>query len=253
VGYRWCLTSHAAGFVDALFSRGMTNTLEIVNSLAWRLLAALGDDDFAVERFKPVQDLEQGILDFNDNLVANAYTSFSNFDLWDAWVRVWSLSLRLSNFEINRGYARFADTRDPSSLLRLERLATTGPDYPPARELLAAVGQAVQDVGEGRRDASEAASMMMRMMAEADFVPPQLGLADPKVRSWVVSPPKVAQLLRWTRRDAPPEIGDLFREGLLLFIKKRLDREEFDLAEELRHAIAARPVIGRPLRVPEPR
>jgi FADH2 O2-dependent halogenase len=255
VGYRWCLTSHAAGFIDALFSRGMTNTLEIVNALAWRLLAALRDDDFAIERFKPVQDLEQGLLDFNDNLVANAYTSFRSFELWDAWVRVWSLSLRLANFEINRGYARFADSRDPVWLDRLERLATEGctPDYPPAREFFATVSQVVRDVADDRQDAAQAASAIMGLMRDADFVPPPLGLDDPRIRSWVVSPPKVARMMRWARREAPPEIGQLVREGLLLFVKKRLARDEFDLAEELRHKVAAAPFVGRPLRVPEPR
>jgi FADH2 O2-dependent halogenase len=254
-GYRWCLTSHAAGFIDALFSRGMTNTLEIVNALAWRLLAALHDDDFAVERFKPVQDLEQGLLDFNDSLVANAYTSFRSFELWDAWVRVWSLGLRLANFEINRGYARFADSRDPVSLERLERLATEGctPDYPPAREFFAAVGQAVRDVADGSADPATTASMIMRKLHDADFIPPPLGLHNPGVRSWVVSPPKVAAMMRWSRREAPPEIGQLVREGLFLFMKRRLARDEFDLAEELRHKIAAAPFVGRPLRVPTPR
>jgi FADH2 O2-dependent halogenase len=50
-GHRWCLMSHAAGFIDPLYSRGLTNTCYLINSLAWRLLAALDDDDFSVERF----------------------------------------------------------------------------------------------------------------------------------------------------------------------------------------------------------
>lgn len=255
VGYRWCLTSHAAGFIDALFSRGMTNTLEIVNALAWRLLAALRDDDFAVERFKPVQDLEQGLLNFNDALVANAYTSFQRFELWDAWVRVWSLGLRFANFEINRAYARFLETKDQASLDRLERLAAEGctPDYPPAREFFSRVGQEVREVADGRQEADAAAATISRLMREADFVPQVLGLADPAIRSWVVSPPKVAQLLRWARNEAPDEIGRLVWEGLTLFIRKRFDRDEFDLAEEIKHKVAALPVVGRPLRVPTPR
>lgn len=254
VGYRWCLTSHAAGFIDPLFSRGMTNTLEIVNALAWRLLEALREDDFAVERFKPVQDLEQGLLEFNDNLVANAYSSFQRFELWDAWVRVWSLSVRFANFEINRSYARYLDTRDQAHLTQLERLAADGctPGYPPAREFFARVSQEVRDVADGRQDALLAAATIMRLMHDADFVPPALGLADPTIRSWVVSPPKVARLMHWAEREAPEEIGRLVRDGLILFIRRRLARDEFDLAEEIKHKAAAIPVLGRPLRVPAP-
>ncbi|HWR48359.1 MAG TPA: tryptophan 7-halogenase, partial [Pseudonocardiaceae bacterium] len=58
VGYRWCLTSHAAGFIDPLFSRGMSNTMETVHALTHRLLDAIRDDDFSVERFTHMQDLE---------------------------------------------------------------------------------------------------------------------------------------------------------------------------------------------------
>ncbi|NEE59450.1 FAD-dependent oxidoreductase, partial [Streptomyces sp. SID8455] len=33
IGDRWCLMSHAAGFLDPLFSRGLSNTLEVVDAL----------------------------------------------------------------------------------------------------------------------------------------------------------------------------------------------------------------------------
>lgn len=255
VGYRWCLTSHAAGFIDALFSRGMTNTMEIVNALAWRLLDALRDDDFAVERFKPVQELEQALIDFNDELVANAYTSFRSFELWDAWVRVWSLNLRFANFEINRAYAQYLDTGNQDSLERLERLAADGcvPGYRPAREFFARAGEQVRAVADSGHDATAAARNILRLMREADFVPQPLGLADPAVRSWAVSPPKVARLMHWARNEAPPEIGRLVWEGLSLFIRKRLAPDEFDLTEEIKHKVATLPVVGRPLRVPTPR
>jgi len=50
-------------------------------------------------------------------------------------------------------------------------------------------------------------------------------------------------------RDAPPEIGQLVYEGLTLFIRKRLSRDEFNLGAELKHTIAEWPVVGRPLHV----
>ncbi len=36
-------------------------------------------------------------------------------------------------------------------------------------------------------------------------------------------------------------------------MKKRLAGGEFELTEELKHFLAARPMIGRPLRVPDAR
>nr|AAQ04684.1 halogenase A [Actinoplanes sp. ATCC 33002] len=254
IGYRWCLTSHAAGFVDALFSRGLSNSLEIVNALGWRLLEALRDDDFAEERFAYVQKLEQGLLDFNDNLVANAYESFGTYELWDGWFRVWSLGQILATFEINRAYAKFLDSHDSKHLAPLERIAPHGsiPDYPPARQLLAAVSDEVRAVSAGGQTGEDAARRVMRLLRASDFVPPAFGLTDPDNRWFNATLPKVLKTLRWARTDAPPEIGRLVTEGLTLFMRKRLSPDEFDLAEEMKHVAADWPLIGRPLRVPEP-
>src|SRR2546430_2734249 len=50
-GYRFCLMSHAAGFVDPLFSRGMVNTVEVIYGLIDPLLHALATDNFDQEGF----------------------------------------------------------------------------------------------------------------------------------------------------------------------------------------------------------
>ncbi len=251
-GDRWCLTSHAAGFVDALFSRGLSNSFEIVNALGWRLLDALDEDDFSAERFAPVQHLEQSLLDLNDDLVANAYTSFGDFRLWDAWFRVWSLGQILATFEINRAYARYLDTHQVSELEHLAEIAPAGSisDHDPARELLARVSERVRAVAAGDADAGRAAAGIMQDLANADFVPPAFGLHDPENRWFNATPSKVAKTLLWARRDAPEPIGDIVHEGLTLFIKKRLSREEFDLVEEFKHLAAGWPILGRRLRVP---
>lgn len=252
MGYRWCLTSHAAGFVDALFSRGLSNSFEIVNALGWRLLDALDDDDFSEERFAPVQELEQSLIDFNDDLVANAYTSFGDFRLWDAWFRVWSLGQILATFEINRAYAKYLDTHEAAELEHLARIAPAGsiPDYAPARELMARVSQRVEAVQAGEADAGRAAAGIMDDLANADFVPPAFGLHDPANRWFNATPSKVVKTLLWARKDAPEPIGEIVHEGLTLFIKKRFSRDEFAVGEELKHIAAEWPVVGRRLRVP---
>lgn len=247
IGYRWCLTSHAAGFVDALFSRGLSNTMEIINALGWRLLDAIREDDFSVERFEYVQKLEQGLLDFNDDLVANAYTSFQNWDLWDGWFRVWSLGQILATMEINRAYANYLVDHDPATLERLERQAPDGaiPDYAPARAMLRKVSELTQEVQAGRADAQTTAEEIRGILQETDFSPPAFGLTDPNNRWIYATTGKVLGTLRWTKKEAPPEIGKLVNEGLTLFIRKRLSKDEFDLMGELRHGLANIPVIRR--------
>jgi FADH2 O2-dependent halogenase len=250
VGYRWCLTSHAAGFIDALFSRGLENTMEIVNSLVCRVIDAVRDDDFSVERFEYVQHLEQGLLDFNDDLVANAYTSFQDWNLWDAWFRVWSLAQILATFEINRTYAKYLDSRDMAAIEHLAKLEPHGsvPEYPPARELFRSVSSTVQQVQNGQLDAATAAEHIFKLLGEADFSPPAFGLKDRDNRWYNATAPNVARTLRWAKKEAPPEIGDLVYEGLTLFLRKRLSPDEFDLRGELKHTLAERPILGRPFR-----
>jgi len=254
VGYRWCLTSHAAGFVDALFSRGLSNTMEIINALGDRLLGAIRDDDFSVERFAYVQELEQGLLDFNDDLVANAYTSFGDFDLWDAWFRIWSLGQILATFEINRTYARYIENRDPEQLRGLERIAPNGaiPEYPPARMLLKQVSELTQAVAAGEADPKQTADEIMKLLQACDFSPPAFGLTSKKNRWFNATSGKVLSTLKWAKTDAPDPIGDLVYDGLVLFMKKRFSRDEFDLAEEAKHIIAQWPVVGKRLRTPQP-
>jgi FADH2 O2-dependent halogenase len=258
VGYRWCLTSHAAGFIDPLFSRGMSNTTETVHALTHRLLTAIRDDDFSLERFEHMQDLEQGLLDFNDDLVANAYTSFGDWRLWNAWFRVWALGQIIATFEVNRTYATFLATRDVRSLEPLEHAWWRGKTIPeespyaPVLELLREVSETCQAVQAGQLDAGAAAETIHARLRAADFVPPEFGLADPQRQCIDATPAGVLRMLRWAKTDAPPEIGKLTYDGLTLFMKKRFARGEFPLGEEIKHAVAGRPLLGRRLRVPSP-
>jgi FADH2 O2-dependent halogenase len=254
VGYRWCLTSHAAGFIDALFSRGLENTMEVINSLIGRVLDAVRDDDFSVERFEPVQHLEQGLLDYNDDLVANAYTSFRSWDLWDAWFRIWSLAQILATFEINRTYAKYIRNHDMKAVEHLAELEPFGsvPEYLPARKLFRSVSQLMQDVQNGTLEAGVAADRIFGLLEACDFSPPAFGLTDRSNRWYNATMPGVLKTLRWAKRDAPPQIGNLVYEGLTLFMRKRLSPDEFNLRGELKHTLAEVPVIGRRLRVPTP-
>jgi FADH2 O2-dependent halogenase len=257
VGYRWCLTSHAAGFIDPLFSRGMSNTMETVHALTHRLLDAIRDDDFAVERFSFMQDLEQGLLDFNDDLCANAYVSFGDWRLWNAWFRIWALGQIIATFEVNRAYAHFLNTRDTGVLTRLEHAWWRGrtPDdsaFAPLVQLLRDVADECEGVRQGVRDPGDAADAIFARLRKADFVPPGFGLTDPGAACLDLPLSGVLRALRWARRDAPPQIGELTREGLTLFMRKRFAKGEFELGEEFRQMLAGRAVLGRNLRVPDP-
>ena len=95
VGYRYALLSHAAGFIDPLFSRGLINTVENLHSLARTLLDALSANDFAETRFESVDVEAKRGFSF-DCLVAGAYASWDDFETWNAWVRVWAIHVHVA-------------------------------------------------------------------------------------------------------------------------------------------------------------
>jgi tetracycline 7-halogenase / FADH2 O2-dependent halogenase len=236
VGARWCLTAHAAGFIDALFSRGLQNTTVVLHRLIGRVLEAVRDDGFTVERFRDIETLEQGLLRVNDHLVANAYTSFGNWDLWDAWFRVWETNQVLSTMEVGRAYARFLSSRDVKDLEALAKIEPDGgiPDYEPTRRMLAAADRYAQEVQDGSRDAEDAAERIFDLLRQADFIPPPFGLADRTHRWYDVTPTRVAKTLLWARRHASPEVAKLFLEGIGLPLKARFSTKEFRVRAEIK-------------------
>jgi FADH2 O2-dependent halogenase len=120
IGRRWALSAHASSFVDALYSRGLVSSVEINRALLPPLLAALEDDNFDPARFAPVQELATRLLSFSDRMVWASYVSWRDFDLWNAWYRVWVVGTML--IETNMGsvllmgpYSRHKPTEDPLS------------------------------------------------------------------------------------------------------------------------------------------
>jgi len=112
VGYRWCMMSHAAGAIDPLFSRGLINTVEVIHALLDPLMNALAEDDFDEARFAHIEPLQQRVLDYNDRLVNGAFIAWADFDLWNAWLRVWGLGTLITEFRAMNALADYTSTRD---------------------------------------------------------------------------------------------------------------------------------------------
>lgn len=91
VGERFCLLAHASGFIDPLYSRGLINNAEIIQTLARTLLAAHRDKDYSLPRFEHLENTHRKILDYNDRIVDASFASWADFDLWNAWLRVWAI------------------------------------------------------------------------------------------------------------------------------------------------------------------
>jgi FADH2 O2-dependent halogenase len=220
VGKRWCLMSHAAGFLDPLYSRGMSNTFELINVLAPRLLAALKDDDFSEERFAFVEEMEQGLLNWNDILVNCSYISFKHFRLWDAVFRVWGSGTTPGTLRINNAIRAFRATGDPAVFEALEKAPHTGlwwPDSDVFKELVEATERACLLYESGEIDGDTAADMILRMVESSEAVSRSFGWKDLDHRFVFPSQSDMLHYLEEISGSPLPELSTLGTEALAAF------------------------------------
>ncbi|MBO0806754.1 MAG: tryptophan 7-halogenase [Actinobacteria bacterium] len=213
VGDRYCLTAHAAGFIDALYSRGLTSTLEVVNALAWRLIAASRDGDWSTDRFTYVDSMQQGLFDVHDDLVYSSFVSFRDYDLWNAVLRVWKAVSILPTVVVQRALRTFLQTGDDQVFRDLETTETPGLPAPVGHDvtaLLTFTRQICQAVESGSLPPGEAAQRVFAWVGEAAFIPPTFEFADPARKYFEVTPAVLGQTREWAKSEAPGYLAPLF-------------------------------------------
>lgn len=213
-GDRFCLMSHSAGFIDALFSRGLANTMEIVNALSCRLLAALEADDFSADRFAHIDRLQHSLISYNDRLVHCSFIAFSDFDLWNAWYRLWVLGAFLGWLRLTRAYRKFSESGRVGVLEALEDVPNPGclcPGVESYDVLFDAAAREVEAVAEQGASPARAAERILELIRESEAVPPILHLGDPRQRHTpIFEQQDLFELYRWLKGGAPAEVRRWF-------------------------------------------
>lgn len=118
VSDRYCLLGHAAGFVDPLFSRGLANTFESIVRVAPKLLRAVELDRFDKRDFESYQHYGLKVVATNDRLVANSFTAFDSFPLWNAWFRTWVAGSYIGVLRWRKIFDDYQRTGDDDALER---------------------------------------------------------------------------------------------------------------------------------------
>lgn len=212
VGDRWCLTSNAAGFIDALFSRGMQNTAAVADRLADALINQFRGG-FTPKTFDSIEALQSQLITENDYLVANAYSSFSDYRLWDAWFRVWQVNQVTGTMRTERRLRQVSGTENPA----LPPLTGDGGIGAPIDGFIdafyAKADEIMNDFRSGARTVDAAAAEFRKLFASVDFMPPSFGLTDLSQPFFDIDMAKVAQAVEWAQR-ARPGIRELFLGGL---------------------------------------
>lgn len=133
MGDRFCLLGQAAGFVDPLFSKGLYTALACTSVLADRLLVAQETGDYSAAHFQPVEALTQAYIQANDQLVANAYKSFSDYRLWAPFSVLWLVGAYLEYLKLTSSRALAVDRR--SYYQQLQKLQLVGGGFPEFEQL----------------------------------------------------------------------------------------------------------------------
>lgn len=182
-GRRYSLLSHAAFFVDPLFSSGLVLTTAGVDMLAQQLFECFATNDFAVEKFSHIDDFFVKNVRFFDRVVGNSFTSFRDIDLWDAWFRVWVVGLLVGTEMNGKSFLRFLETGDKSVLdAKTSVRGAIGSDYKPFRDLFERASAEMDAVRAGA-DPKEAGRRIREMFRGLDYVPTYFKWDDRSVRT----------------------------------------------------------------------
>ncbi|NNH68376.1 FAD-dependent oxidoreductase [Nocardia uniformis] len=208
VGDRFCLTAQSAGAIDALFSRGLANSFQTVNALAWRLIEAARDGDWSTERFTTVDAVQQRMFDVHDDLAYSSYVAFRDYALWNAVVRVWHTYSFYSDAALEHALSRYLGSRDDRAFRTLEsgdsELATA------LRDLLTTARTTCQAVERGELTSEAAAAAIIDRINHEQFWPDYLPHGNPDLKYFDISQDIAMQFMHWSRTAAPQRIRASF-------------------------------------------
>ena len=223
-GERFFLLGHAGGFVDALHSRGIANTFYMVHALAERIPQAVAADDFSYAFFRELAQLQADLMDYNDRLVNGSYGSFADFELWNAWSRVWLLGVTVDSLRIGRLMAKFSGSGDTGHYRELHRAAWPGSIAPDSEEyemIFNACEAEIDAVRRGQKSPRVAAQAIHDWVSTATSVPPTLNLHD-RDRRYTLTNSFLShmQFLWWRQIGAPETVRrKYFDYGAMPFMK----------------------------------
>ncbi|MBF6241068.1 NAD(P)/FAD-dependent oxidoreductase [Nocardia otitidiscaviarum] len=208
VGDRYCLTATAAGTVDALFSRGIANSFEIVNALARRIIDAASENDWATARFAEIDSMQQRLFDAHDDLVYASYVAFRDYELWNAMIRVWDTYSFYAAASLEHTLGKYVISRDDSLFRGRE-----GGDSALARglrELLVTARTICGAVERGELDAGVAAGKLIDHLNAERFWPDYMPHGTPEIKFFDMNQELAMRVMHWSRTEAPHRIRESF-------------------------------------------
>jgi tetracycline 7-halogenase / FADH2 O2-dependent halogenase len=223
VGDRFCLMPHAFAFVDPLFSSGLGISMGAINALSWRLIQAKKDDDYSAERFAVIEERVKHNFDYFDRLVSRSYVAFQDFDVWNAWYKIWMLAGMYGAAGMLDVLGAYYRSGSVSSLDLCEEppynciQASQMHLYVPVFD---AASREIDALEAGRQAAPETARHIFDQVGGSNLWPKPWGGPERR-HPGIFTVPMLVPLIAWIKREAPDflrehyfnrfQIGDVVR------------------------------------------
>jgi len=212
---------HAAHFVDPLFSSGLSVLTVSVDLMAESMLQAFKDDDFALERFRRIDDVVNGAMDHFDHVVTTSLDSFASYDLWNAWNRNWVMGNFLGTFGPFANLIRFLGSGDRAFLDRTTapgRLGVLSSHLPEVKAAMMASSDDIAEAVSGRITHEVANERIFARLGALKFLPPYMGFGDPEQRTPATfTLPAGARHVLWYRFQGDKKWRDYASFNLLTY------------------------------------
>jgi tetracycline 7-halogenase / FADH2 O2-dependent halogenase len=223
VGDRWVLLPHASDFIDPLFSSGLAVTMMIINALGHRLIDAVRTNDFSTENFEYVQTWTKKSFEYYDKLVSYSYTSWDDFDLWNAWHRMWVVGTMYGANSQLTALMAYRGSKDKRAFERLEQAPYRGlqaVDNPRFAAMFDAACTAMQSYRDKKIDVAEACNDIHVALRESGLVPSSRWTGwraldpDSRVPTGKFDMLGMARVLLWGKFGSPSHVrGTYFTNG----------------------------------------
>ncbi|MFL6622610.1 MAG: NAD(P)/FAD-dependent oxidoreductase [Sulfurifustaceae bacterium] len=212
VGERYCLIPHAAAFVDPLFSSGLAITMATINVLADTILQAVREDDFSTQKFEYIDTWVKHCFRYYDDLVSGSYAAFSDFELWNAWHRVWMLGSLYGVSGLFEVLGRYESKNDPKQLELLKAppyRGVQGIDFEPYARLFKSAVVEIERFRSGASSAEATVTALYSLLRESGICPAPWALLDREDRcpakTFTFLP--MIRVVAWGRYRSPAEVS----------------------------------------------
>ncbi|KAA1242378.1 NAD(P)/FAD-dependent oxidoreductase [Aquimarina sp. RZ0] len=208
-GHRYFLLPHSAGFVDPLFSRGLAITMDGLFYLIPKILEAFETKDFSVEKFKSVDTIVKNSILCADELVHTSFKSFSDFRLWNAWIRLWAMAeTGLDQLRILKAKLKFKNDKDDQHFKDLEDVLYPGficPDSHTFYKLWKETRKVILD-GLESGDIEKAEKQFFKLLNNSELNAPVVRMGDPRKKIFGGSVKKGLQAFYWGKQSPKEEL-----------------------------------------------